>query len=101
MNGSKNLVLAQGERAALGELEHGQESDDELLGGGLAVQQLAEGAGLVRHGKAVDRGHRQVERHAMRSHVLGLQQEGLALAVQVGADDGQAAQGNAGQIVGH
>ena len=37
----------------------------------------------------------------MRCHVLGLQQEGLALAVQVGADDGQAAQGNAGKIVGH
>lgn len=37
----------------------------------------------------------------MRCHVLGLQQEGLALAVQVGADDGEAAQGDAGQVVGH
>ena len=33
--------------------------------------------------------------------MLGLQQEGLALAVQVGTDDGQAAQGDAGQVVGH
>ena len=33
--------------------------------------------------------------------MLGLQQEGLALAVQVGANDGEAAQGNAGQVVGH
>ena len=54
LNGSEDLVLGQRERAALGELEHGQEGDDELLGGGVAVQQLAEGAGLVRHGKAVD-----------------------------------------------
>ena len=37
----------------------------------------------------------------MRRHVLGLQQEGLALAVQVGADDSQAAQGDASQVVGH
>ena len=37
----------------------------------------------------------------MRCHVLGFQQESLALAVQVGADDGEAAQGNAGQVVGH
>ena len=33
--------------------------------------------------------------------MLGLQQKGLALAVQVGADDGEAAQGDAGQVVGH
>ena len=37
----------------------------------------------------------------MRRHVLGLQQEGLALAVQVGADDGEAAQRDTGQVVGH
>ena len=37
----------------------------------------------------------------MRRHMLGLQQEGLALAVQVGTDNGQAAQGDASQIVGH
>ena len=37
----------------------------------------------------------------MRCHVLGLQQEGLSLAVQVGTDNGQAAQGDASQIVGH
>ena len=37
----------------------------------------------------------------MRCHVLGFQQEGLALAIQVGADDGETAQGDAGQIVGH
>ena len=37
----------------------------------------------------------------MRRHMLGFQQEGLALAVQVGADDGQAAQRDAGKIVGH
>ena len=37
----------------------------------------------------------------MRCHVLGLQQEGLSLAVQVGTDNGQTAQGDAGQVVGH
>ena len=37
-DGSKDLVLAQRERAALGELKHSKEGDDELLGGGIAVQ---------------------------------------------------------------
>ena len=37
----------------------------------------------------------------MRRHVLGLQQESLALAVQVGTDDGETAQRDAGKVVGH
>ncbi len=37
----------------------------------------------------------------MRRHVLGFQQEGLTLAVQVGTDDGETAQGDASQVVGH
>lgn len=37
----------------------------------------------------------------MGCHVLGLQQEGLSLPVQVGADDGETAQRDAGKVVGH
>ena len=37
----------------------------------------------------------------MRGHVLGLEQEGLAAPIEVSADDGQAAKGDARKVVGH
>ena len=39
-DGSKDLVLAQRERATLGELKHGQEGDDELLDGDATTEPL-------------------------------------------------------------
>lgn len=37
----------------------------------------------------------------MRRHVLGLKQERLATAIEVGADDGKASQRDPGEVIGH
>lgn len=89
-NGAEVLILLKQERSALGELENGEKRGDDLLGGGIAVEQIPERHMGTRRGNPIDRGDGELDGNAVRSDVFGFEQEGLALTVQVRADDRQA-----------
>ena len=98
---AKGLLLLQRHAAAAGQLEHGQKGRDHVLGRAGSVDQLGEAHPVAGAHHTVHGRHGQGQRQALGGHVLGLQEELLASAVQVGADHSQRSQRDALQVVGH
>ena len=72
------------------QLEHSEKRHDDDLGRTLPVEKVAEGQGGMCPDHAVDGGDGERDWQALGGDVLGLQQEGVAPAVEVGADDRKA-----------
>ena len=98
---AEDLGLVHLDHPALEELEHGEEGGDDGLGAILAIEELGEAHAPACPHLAVHRCDGEADGDAVRRDVLGLEQQALTAAVDIGADDREAPQGDAVEVVGH